>query len=153
MKKKNYFYSMQLISADAFKIFFFFFAHEIIKKRPQKLLIIGLKLFFHVLARIDLSYHKNVPRLICSLICDSWSAITLTIFFFKSKLHCLSIYGQKDPRKAIMIPIMSIFINPSSKASSLSFLELEHLKAIMIIKTSYQQGTRIFIICDKFVIC
>ena len=45
---------MELLSADAtiFKFFFSFFAHENIKKRPEKFLLINPKLFFHVLVRL-----------------------------------------------------------------------------------------------------
>ena len=53
LPKKNiffYLFSMQLFSADA-TMFSIFFALEN-KKRPQKLLIIGPKLFFHVLAQL-----------------------------------------------------------------------------------------------------
>ena len=53
------------------------------KNGSQKMLIIGPKLFFTVLhgcpnqPRIDFSYHKYVPRLICLLICGQQFLIDL----------------------------------------------------------------------------
>jgi hypothetical protein len=71
---------MQLFSADATifskKYFQFFFAHENIKKQASKVAHNQLNFFSQVRPgspnqlRIDLLYHKYVPRLICLLICD-----------------------------------------------------------------------------------
>ena len=58
------------------------------KNGPQKLLIIGPKLFFTVLPgcpnqpRIDFSYYKYVPRLFCLLICGTYSSGKSQIFNF-----------------------------------------------------------------------
>ena len=50
-----------------------FFAHENMKKVPSKVAHNWPQIVFSVLARmprIDFSYHKYVPRLICLLICE-----------------------------------------------------------------------------------
>ena len=61
-----------------------FFVHENLKNGPQMLLIISPKLFFSQYwpdypnqCRIDFSYYKYVPRLICLLICDVYCACTV----------------------------------------------------------------------------
>ena len=64
---------------------------------------------------------------------------------------------KRIQKKAIVIPGRSIFINPSSNASSLvellSFLKLEHLETNMKINSLKQQGAFMITLCDKFVIC
>ena len=76
--------------------FQFFFALENIKKCPQKLLIIGPKLFFSQVQpgcpdqpRIDFSYHKMSGTSICSLICEFYPSKCLPnrirFVFIKSK--------------------------------------------------------------------
>ena len=101
---KKCLYSMQLVSADATlfskkKDFFCPWEHK--KKRPQKLLIIGPKRFFHVLAGCP-----NQPRLIFHIIDMSQDAsvllsVTITIYIrisdwaFKSQ-HNLGHWSKKD---------------------------------------------------------
>ena len=76
-----YLYSMQLFSADATifskHFYIYFLSMKTLKNGPQKLLMIGPKLFFSQYwpgcpnqPRIDFSYYKYDPRLICLLICD-----------------------------------------------------------------------------------
>ena len=68
-----------------------FFAHENIKKRASKVAHHWPKLFFHSPAqptaqwKIDFSYYKYVPRLICLLICvvKGWRRWTSRVI-----LHC-----------------------------------------------------------------
>ena len=80
-------YSLQLFSADTSifskKCVIYFLPMKTEKNGSQKMLIIGPKLFFTVLhgcpnqPRIDFSYHKYVPRLICLLICGQQFLIDL----------------------------------------------------------------------------
>ena len=83
--QKNFFlpFFMQLFSADTmiFSFFFIFCPWKHKKKRSQKLLIIGPKLFFSCTgwrpkpARFDFSYYKYVLRLL------SWRSPLAYVFF------------------------------------------------------------------------
>ena len=82
MKKEGFYYlfSMQLFSTDA--VIFSILPLENIKKRPQKLLIIGPKLFFH---KKDPAAQTS-PELIFHIIkCREQASVLLSVYYSQIK--------------------------------------------------------------------